>query len=171
MGTPSPPESVILFVGALYLKEGSLASAEEKLGEHFGEVAMESPSSEWSYSDYYREEMGSPLKRSFIFFRKAIDPGRLADIKLLTNDIERRLSAGGRRTINLDPGYLTAAKVVLASTKNYSHRIYIGKGIYAEVTLIFREGNYQPHLFTYPDYASEKVREIFEKARNFLRTP
>jgi len=130
---------------------------------------MSGPSLAWDYSDYYRDEMGSPLRRSFIFFRQAIDAGRLADIKLITNDIECRLSTSGKRNINLDPGYLTLAKVVLASTKNYSHRIYIGKGIYAEITLIFREGEYRPHLFTYADYASETVRAIFEKGRQFMR--
>jgi hypothetical protein len=90
---------------------------------------------------------------------------------LTTREIEYQLSEHEKRTVNLDPGYLTLAKVVLASTKNYSHRIFIGKGIYAEVTLIYKKGQYRPHLFTYMDYASDTVRGIFEQARDFLKRP
>ena len=123
----------------------------------------------WDYSDYYKAELGTPIRRKFIFFRKTIDPGTLCDIKLRTNDIEELLSTEGKRNMNLDPGYLTPYSVVLASTKNYAHRIYIGKGIYAEVTLLFRDNRYQPYLFTYRDYASDEYAELFGRARNFLR--
>ncbi len=130
---------------------------------------MESAPHEWDYSDYYKDELGWPLERVFFFFKNEINPEMLADIKLLTNEIERKLSTETKRNINLDPGYLTLSKVVLASTKNYSHRIYMGKGIYAEVTLIYREGRYQPHLFTYRDYASEGYIKLFGEARKFLK--
>src|SRR3990172_2964210 len=143
MGSPSRPESALLFVGALYRDEAFLAKATEKLGECFGELLLESPSFPWDSSDYYREELGRPLRRRFLFFGNPFTPERLAEIKLQTNGVEQELSEEGKRTINLDPGYLTLAKVVLASTKNYAHRIAIGKGIYAEVMLIYRDGKYR----------------------------
>ncbi|MEW6001473.1 MAG: DUF4416 family protein [Nitrospirota bacterium] len=169
MGIPSQPEEVLLFVGALFQNGKYLASAKEKLKESFGEILVESPLLEWNYSDYYKEEMGWPLKRIFLFFKKRICPENLPEIKLTTNNIERQFSTEGRRNINIDPGYLTLSKVVLASTKNYSHRIYLGKGIYAEVTLIYRNNRFQPHLFTYRDYASDTYAEIFARARRLLK--
>lgn len=135
----------------------------------FGEVLFESPELPWSYSDYYEEELGSPVTRTFFFFQNPVDPSTLADIKLGTNALEEELATDGKRNINLDPGYLTPYNVVLASTKNYSHRIALAKGIFAEVTLLFRDGAYRPHLFTYADYASEAYRMLFERARKSLR--
>ncbi|HAM53505.1 MAG TPA: DUF4416 domain-containing protein [Nitrospiraceae bacterium] len=170
MGKPAPPETSLLFVGTLYRKKQYFLEAKEKLQKQFGEPLMESPCLPWDYTDYYRNELGWPITRTFLFFRDTINPGDLADIKLTTHEIEYQLSEHGKRNVNLDPGYLTRSKVVLASTKNYSHRIYIGKGIYAEVTLIYNKGKYRPHLFTYRDYASDIVTEIFEQARAFLKT-
>jgi hypothetical protein len=169
MGIPSHPDPALLFIGTLYRTEEYFSEAREKLKASFGEVAFESPTFPWDYSEYYREELGSPLKRIFIFFRDLINPEALAGIKLFTNDLELQLSAGGKRNINLDPGYLTPYQVVLASTKNYAHRIYLGKGIYAEVTLIHKDGRYSPHLFTYRDYAGDEYIQLFERARIFLR--
>jgi len=169
MGKPSSPDPVLLFVGMLCRNEKYLAGAKERLHALFGEPIFESSQMPWDYSDYYREELGSPIKRTFIFFKKPIDPGILSDVKLATNKIEEELSTGGKRNINLDPGYLTLHHVVLASTKNYSHRIYTGKGIYAEVTLVYRDGKYRPHLFTYADYCSDAYVELFAQARELLK--
>ena len=72
--------------------------------------------------------------------------------KLITNFIESDLSTGGARRVNLDPGYMDAARVVLASTKDHAHRILLGKGIYGEVTLLYRDGAFRPLPWTYPDY-------------------
>lgn len=170
MKKSSPVELTILFAGMLYHNRECFTRAKEELKESFGEIAMEGPAQEWNVSDYYRAELGWPITRTFIFFRDRVDPLTLPDIKLITNDIEERLSSEGRRNINIDPGYMTLSKVVLASTKNYSHRIYIGKGVFAEVSLVRVKGKYRPHLFTYKDYASEICTEIFEQARELLRT-
>lgn len=159
----------MLFAGMLYHEEEYFRRAREELRKAFGEIAMESPPSAWEVSDYYREELGWPLARAFIFFREKIDPLALPGIKCTTNDLEARLSAEGRRTVNIDPGYMTLSKVVLASTKNYSHRLYIGKGVFAELSLVHVKGKYRPHLFTYSDYASEPSIKIFEEARRFLK--
>lgn len=169
MGTPSVPDTVLLFIGALYREEKYFTAAKERLTGLFGDIALETPSIEWDFSGYYKKELGSPIMRRFLFFRDMICPDTLSDIKLLTNDLEQKLSVEGRRNINLDPGYLTPHNVVLASTKNYSHRIYIGKGIFAEVTLVFRDGRYQPHLFTYQDFASKECIGLFGRAREMLR--
>lgn len=169
MKRSSPVEPTILFAGALYNNRDHFVKVRERLRALFGEIAMESPDMNYNHSDYYRDELGWPITRRFIFFRDKIDPLLLPDIKLVTNSIEEELSADGKRNINIDPGYMTLSKVVLASTKNYSHRIYIGKGIFAEVSLVHVKGGYQPHLFTYRDYASDECRKIFEQARKFLK--
>ncbi|HXX54138.1 MAG TPA: DUF4416 family protein [Thermodesulfovibrionales bacterium] len=169
MGSPSNPDPALLFIGTLYRSEAYLSEARQKLRASFGEVALESRARPWDHSEYYKEELGSPLSRTFIFFRDMINPEALGDIKLFTNRVELQLSSHGKRNINLDPGYLTPYQVVLASTKNYAHRIYLGKGIYAEVTLVHKDGRYCSHLFTYRDYASDEYIQLFEHARVFLK--
>jgi hypothetical protein len=164
-------ESPLLFTGTLYSKQEIFHQAKELLEREFGDVLMVSPPSPWDYSLYYKKELGSPVHRQFIFFRTIIDPGTLADIKIKTIEIENALSSDGRRSINLDPGYITLAKIVLASTKNYSHRIYLGKGIYAELTLLYRNrtNTYAPHLFTYTDYEEKQNIDLFLKVRAMLK--
>ncbi|MBI4684053.1 MAG: DUF4416 family protein [Nitrospirae bacterium] len=168
MGKTSPPDPVLLFTGILYSDERCLLKAKETFLNLFGPLLFEIPPYKWDYSDYYKEELGSSILRTFIFSKKLIDPGELAEIKLRTNDIETLLSTDGKRRVNLDPGYLTLANVILATTKNYSHRIYLGKGIYGEVTLIYKNKNFAPHIFTYPDYKDKKCIEMFLKARELL---
>jgi len=169
VGKIKTPEPSLLFISTLYSKEDSFNHSRKLLEENFGETLFISPSLLWDYSSYYKDEIGWPLSRQFIFFKNLIDPGLLADIKLKTNEIEDSLSSGGKRSINLDPGCLTLSNVVLASTKNYSHRIYLGKGIYAEVTLIYKDHTYKPYLFTYSDYQDKTHIDIFMKAREILK--
>lgn len=168
MGRPSPPEETLLFTGALYCQGKYLSLARERLEALFGEIAIETDPISWEFSNYYEQELGRPILRNFLFFRDRINPETLGSIKLATNEIEHQLSDKGRRNINLDPGYMTSSKVVLASTKNYSHRIYLSRGIFAEVTLVYRDGRYRPHLFTYRDFCSDEYAEIFENARKLL---
>lgn len=168
MGYPTPPEKAFLFIGTLFQKEDYYFRARQYLEKMFGEIVMECPRIKWDFSDYYKDELGSPIHRRFLFFKDLIEQDRLAGIKLITNNTERDLSTDGKRNINLDPGYLTPAKVVLASTKDYSHRIYLKDGIYAEVTLIFKKGQFIPHVNTYKDYQDEKYLRIFMMARELL---
>lgn len=168
MGKPIPPDPVLLFTGILYSDNLYFAKAKEILLKLFGPALLETPPFNWDYSDYYKKELGSQVMRTFIFFRKLINPEDIVDIKLKTNSIEDSLSADGKRKINLDPGYLTLSNVVLATTKNYSHRIYLGKGIYGEVTLLYKDKTFVPHIFTYPDYQDKKCIDMFIKAREFL---
>jgi len=169
MGRVKAPEPALLFIGTLYSDAAIFKRSKEILGKNFGDVLLESPSTAWEYSSYYKDELGWPLFRQFIFFRNLIDPGILSDTKLKANDIEDALSSEGKRCINLDPGYLTLSKIVLASTKNYAHRIYLGKGIYGEVSLLFKDGVYNSYLYTYRDYQDKTSIDIFMNARALFK--
>ncbi|MEW6740237.1 MAG: DUF4416 family protein [Nitrospirota bacterium] len=168
MGSPTPPEKALLFIGTLFSNEDYYIEARQSLERIFGEIVMETPVIRWEFSDYYKDELGEPVYRRFIFFKNLMEQENLSTIKLTTNEIEKNLSSDGKRNINLDPGYLTPAKIVLASTKDYSHRIYLKDGIYAEVTLIFKKGQFIPHINTYKDYQDEKYLRIFMMARRLL---
>jgi hypothetical protein len=169
VGKIKTPERVLLFVGTLYSNADMFNHAKKILERNFEDTLFMSPSLPWNYSTYYKNELGWPIFRQFIFFKTLIDPGSLADIKIKTNEIEDALSSEGKRNINIDPGYLTLSKIVLASTKNYSHRIYLSKGIYGDVTLIYRGGTYTSHLYTYSDYQDKAYIDIFMNAREKLK--
>jgi hypothetical protein len=142
----------------------------------YGPIDYQSGPVPWTNSDFYQEEMGPGILRKFIFFEQLIDPGELPAIKLIAAGIENKLiiqtANTARRRINLDPGYVTEAKVVLATSKDYTHRLYLGKGIYAEVTLryINKNRSFTPLDYTYLDYCSETYKTMFNRARDVLRT-
>jgi len=152
----------------------SLFSPEEKLVEkvieqmegYFGPVDWVSEKTVFNRTRYYAKEMGWPLYRRFISFSKLICPDSIADIKLMTNTIENEHIVDKRRKVNIDPGYISLERLVLATGKNYIHRIYLKKGIYADLTLVFHAGTFKPLAWTYPDYADEKVIAYFNMARN-----
>ncbi len=171
MGKIKSPEQALLFVGALYSDHEIFVQSKEILTRNFGDSLSVSPPLPWDYSSYYKDELGWPIMRQFIFFRNPIDPGNLTGIKLLTNEIEDSFSVDDKRRINLDPGYLTLSRIVLASTKNRAHRIYLGKGIYGEVTLLYteKEGTFKPHLFTYMDYQEKSCIDVFMNARQMFQ--
>ena len=172
------------FVGALYKDSGRsgracspIDIARDRLRELMGEALFESEPALWEHTDYYRDELGAPLYRRFLFFKDFIPQDGLAEIKLKTIEIEKELSEGGltspvagKRTVNLDPGYITLAKVVLSSKKDYGHRICIGKGVFAEVTLMYRRGRgFEPTAFTYTDYRSPENIRLFNRMRENFR--
>lgn len=165
MGTIRKPHPVKLFAAFIFKEEAVLAKAKALLSKRFGAIEFESETKAFSHTRYYEEEFGAGLKRQFISFRKLIRPEQLADIKLTTNRIEARLSGDKKRTVNIDPGYIDLAKCVLASTKDYKHRIYAGKGIYTEVTLFFQGKTFQPWEWTYPDYRSPEYISILNSIR------
>ncbi|MFW6071135.1 MAG: DUF4416 family protein [Candidatus Bipolaricaulota bacterium] len=176
MGKPSEPKPVQLFVGLLTGYPDYAPKVREELEERFGEVGRESSFIPFDYTDYYSGEMGEGLVKKFFVFHDLIQPDELPRIKLKTNGIELALAeeveAEVRRPVNIDPGYVGLSKIVLATTKNYSHRIYLERGIYAEVTLQYRDGEFRPQPWTYPDYRSEKYLEFFEEVRDlYVRRP
>jgi hypothetical protein len=158
----------MLFMGALFGGEEVYGASLKKLKKTFGPVLMESPPGRWK-SRYYRDELGPVITRRFVFFENLITQDSIRDIKLGAIALEDEFREGGRRLINLDPGYLTLAKVVLASKKDYSHRIYLGEGIFAETTLYYQGGKFNPHLFTYPDFKEAGNLKMFKDMRKVFR--
>jgi hypothetical protein len=171
MSALSPPHPVKLLIGMLSNDEPLFSTVKQILEADFGPCDLESPIWPWEHTIYYQKEMGSGLKRKFIFFENLINPVSISEIKLKTIELEGELfnDDGGRR-INLDPGYLDAAKLVLVSTKDFSHRMYLDKGIYGEVTLIYSNSNYQSLPYTFPDYRTEEYINIFKQAREIFKT-
>ncbi len=164
-----------LFIGMLSPEPLFFSECAAIMCAEYGPIDLESDVMPWEITDYYREELGSRIFRKFIFLKELIDPATLSKIKLFTNTIEDRFalpaSPGSRRRINIDPGYLTEAKVVLASTKDFSHRLYIGENIYAEVTLKYssNERSFIALDHTYFDFRTDIYKKLFNKARNILR--
>ncbi len=166
MSRPQPPKPAKLLIGVFAQKQERMAAAASDLMKHFGPVDLISPLFPFDFTTYYEKEMGSGLLRRFFVFKTLIGQENLAEIKLETNAIENRFSADGRRQVNIDPGYLLMERLVLATGKNFAHRIYIGKCIYADLTLIYRKDGYQPLPWTYPDYAHDGVRRFLVLVRN-----
>lgn len=166
MGKAKKPKTVKLIIGMLAKSQKLFSKAEEFFIKDFGPIDYKSPVISFNYTNYYTKEFGSTLKRNFISFKKPIPPEKIAKIKLLTNSIEEKLSADKKRRINIDPGYVSDSKLVLATTKDYFHRIYLNHGIYAEITLKWRKGGFEPFEWTYPDYRSKTYIDILNTIRN-----
>lgn len=163
------PQKVKLIIGLIAKKE-YLKATIDMLIRKFGPVDFKSDIFEFKHTDYYYKEMGRPLYRHFVSFKKLISPDYLWKIKVYTNKEERKFLEKGKRQVNIDPGYLDFSKLVLASAKDFSHRIYLNKGIYAEITLIYREGEYRAVEWTFPDYACLSYREIFRQIRGIYES-
>ena len=163
------PSAVKLIVGILAANEDVLGRAVGALRAEFGEIDLVSDVWPFKQTDYYRDETGENILRQFVSMKRLIEPGELAEIKHRTNRLEQELATGLRiglpRPVNLDPGIMEPSKLVLATTKNYSHRIYIGNKIYAEVTLIFDKGRWCAFEYTYPDYRQQCYHDFFSKVR------
>lgn len=151
-------------------------AAGEELSRQFGPIDHTSETMDFDFTHYYDEQMGTPLYRRFVGFAEPVQAGVLADAKLRTNAVEAdfaRRGGGGdvARPINLDPGYVEPSKLVLASMKNFSHRIYLDGGVYAEVTLMYRRGRWEPLPWTFPDYASGRYDAFLTAVREQAGRP
>ncbi len=174
MATPRPPQPVKLLVGLLGGDVDLLRRARQLLARCCGPVSLASEMWPFNQTDYYADEMGPGLQRWFLSFEQAVPPGRLAEIKLETNALERQIAEDCLlpdipRPVNIDPGYIDLTKLVLATTKDRGHRIYIGHDIYAEVTLQYVGGVWQTLPWTYPDYCQPDYHAFFERVREQLR--
>ncbi len=174
MGKPRHALPVKLFVGLLSGDEDLLRRARQQLTKRFGPVDLESEIWPFDQTEYYTPEMGPGLKRWFLTFERPINPQGLPEIKLETNALENDIAEQclrieGGRPVNIDPGYVDLGKLVLATTKDRSHRIYLGHGIYAEVTLHFMNGAWQDWPWTYPDYRQAACHDFFLRVRERLR--
>lgn len=177
-----PPARLMLAAFSRHL--GALDWALAKAKNEWGEVALSSPSFDFNETDYYESTMGPGLKKVFWAFARPFDPADLAGLKRQANRWEDEFAAatqrgdilddaGGRiaepRPLNLDPGYLTTAKLVLASTKDHAHRIYLCDGIFAEITLFYRHGRWEHHEWTFPDYRRADYQQFFSLVRDSLK--
>lgn len=159
-----------LICGLIYSNEEISKDAKMSLERKLGKIDFESKVLDFNFTDYYENELGKDLKRQFISFQGLISPSKLSSIKRFTNKLEKRFSKNGHRMVNIDPGYLNGSKLVLATTKDFSHRVYLSKGIFAEVTLSYRGNSFTSWEWTYPDYKTEAYREIFNRIRlNYLK--
>jgi hypothetical protein len=172
MGSIRTFNPVKLFVGILVSESGRLAEVETRLSAEFGAIDVRSSVIPFTFTDYYRRETGDQILRAFISFEHLIEGDRLPEIKHWTNALEVEFAGASRdvpRPVNLDPGYLEHSKVILASTKNFYHRMYLGRGIFGEVTMHFRNNAWEFFPWTYPDYQSEGYRRFFLELRQRYR--
>lgn len=166
MGEIQKTLPVKLIFGFIFKDEDYFIKATKIISARFGPIEFISPAINFIHTDYYQNEFGLGLKRKFISLKDLIDPVKLPQIKLFSNKIEKKFSRNNQRLINIDPGYMELAKLVLASTKNFAHRIYLNHGIFAEITLTFKDGSFQELSWTYPDYRTKEYIEMFNNIRN-----
>ncbi len=165
MSKPSAPLPVKGFASIIACSNGLIDDTIEIFKRNNRPLDMISDLFPFSHTDYYEKEMGRGLSRRFICFKDLISPDDLVDLKHYAFSVEQRQSRDGRRMVNIDPGYLAQEKIVLATFKNFSHRIYIGRGVYADLTLLYRKGRFVPLEWTFPDYREPEVQSFFKKAR------
>jgi len=165
MSKPAVAEPVKLAVSVLYTDDSLLMDVLKKLSDQYGCVDFVSQVMSFNYTRYYEKEMGDVLKRRFVFFEKSMRPESLPDVKLFCNRIEEKSSLGGMRRVNIDPGYISKAHLILATGKGYTHRPYLRDGIYADLTLMYKNRGFCVLQWTYPDYAEKKIIEMFNKIR------
>ena len=166
MGAVRPPAQVKLFCALLVAPTISIHEVETVLEQTYGTIVLRTTPLPFTQTTYYEREMGPYLTRLYVAFDPLISIATLATVKHTTNGLEAMWStAQGQRRVNIDPGYLDLAKVVLASTKDHSHRLYIGDGIFAEVTLRYRQHAFQPWEWTYPDYRVPATLAFFQQLR------
>jgi len=165
MGTAREPLSVKLIVSLLAGDVALLGEVMAALERHFGPIDFRSELLPFEHTAYYASEFGEQLSRQILTFRSLIGPAELPAVKLQTNELEGVFASEGRRRVNIDPGYVSLAKLVLATTKDHAHRLYLGQGIYGEVTLAYQGGRFRPWPWTYPDYGQEQYCELFLQIR------
>lgn len=165
MSTPREHKPVKLVASLFSADVDLLSTTIRELIKLYGITDFISEIIQFDFTDYYQQEFGSPLFRRFIAFKELIPPESLVAVKLKTNEIEALPTQVHSRRVNIDPGFVSAHNFILATCKGFAHRSYLGNGVYAELTFIFREGHYHPLEWTYPDYSANKTISMFERIR------
>ena len=169
MGAIRLPEPVKAICGVLFHPGADLACVEDALGPVLGAADLRSEVWDFDFAAHYDSETGPNVQRAFLAFDELMDPGDLAATKVRTNQLEAELAAalgcGVPRPVNLDPGYVDLARLVLATTKDRAHRVYLGLGVHAEVTLTYRRSGFEPWEWTYSDYRTEPYLAFFQQVR------
>ena len=173
MGESRSHRPVLLILAAFSRHEEALDWTSSRVETEYSRIALVSEPIPFTQTRFYEASMGSDLQKVLLACEQLIEPERLPLIKLQTNDWEEQYRCQANwpeeRPLNLDPGYLTEAKLVLASTKDRDHRIYLDQGIFAEVTLHYQRRSWQCHPWTYPDYRSSAYHQFFTRCREYLR--
>ena len=163
------PLPVKFISGFIYTTESIYQSTKKYLERNFGPIDFESERIDFTFTEYYCPEMGKPLSRRFISFKKLRKPEHFVNIKLYCIKLEKKFAINLHRRINIDPGYINEAKLILTTTKDFAHRIYLSKGIYAEVTLTFLKDQFSEAPTTFPDYRTPQYKKIFFNIREIYR--
>jgi len=169
MGRPGNFQQVKLFCGIIYRDNGDCDRVAGELEKRFSRIDSRSDVFEFDVTSYYEKEMGKPLFRRFFSFRRLICPTRLPRVKLKTNQLEEIFSRSGCRTVNLDPGFLSTGNVIIATTKNYYHRVPLQQGIYAHLEFVIKKKEIFPLEWTYPDFRSRGYRAYFTGLRQLYQ--
>ncbi len=163
-----PP--VLLFAAVTFQPTMDLKAILKRLENEFGAIESRSPLFDFdTFTHYYQPEMGSGLKKLIVTFKHLIKAEKLPEIKRTTNQIELEISGSTNRKVNIDPGYVTISKVVLATTKDYAHRLYLGQGIFGDLHLIFQNKSFRVQPWTYPDYSQSMIIDFFNQVRQSYR--
>ncbi len=171
MSLPRLPRPALLYLSVLSARwERVWEPLLTELTALFGPVVHEAGPLPFDVTSYYDAELGRPITRRVLAFRNLVPHEALAGIKLRTNALEQRLARpDGRRLVNLDPGLLTLERLVLATGKNYTHRIYLGQGIWGDLTLIYQGKAWQTLPWSFPDYAGAALQGQLTLLRELYR--
>lgn len=169
MSRRSVPPPGVLVASVIYRDEEAYRRLLPRLAARFGPVSSVGGPFPFDRTDYYEREMGPELVRRFVVFEAPLARDGLVGAKLAAWELEAEFSADGRRAVNIDPGLLTDENFVLATGKNYSHRVYLGEGVFADLALVYRKGSYAPLPWTYPDYADDAIRSYLGSVRTMRR--
>lgn len=168
MTEPHPFSLVKLICGIIAGEKKFFIWSEEKLAQLYGAADLESEQFSFNYSDYYEKQMGKGLKRKFISFKGLISPEELSKIKIQTNGLEAEIKKefnANYRVVNLDPGYLTSSALIMATAKDFAHRVPLQNGIYAHLEFLFGKDEVRTLDWTYPDYRTDGYQDFFLKVR------
>ncbi len=165
MSIPKESQKVKLVTSIFSAEEDLIEKSIGRMEGGFGKADWISDLMPFDRTRYYEKEMGWPLYRKLLSFSRLVGPENLPETKIITNNLENEYTGEKGRKVNIDPGYLSLERLVLATGKNYTHRIYLAKGIYADLTLVFHAGTFKPLPWTYPDYSETKIIGLFNKAR------
>ncbi len=165
----SYPKKVKLIFGIIFNPQIPSDNIKAEIAKNFGRIETQSPVFDFNSTNYYEKEMGKGLKRIFLTARKLINPEDIVRIKIRSVNLEKAFSYKNKRKVNIDPGYIDLAKLVLSTTKDFSHRIYLRKGIFAEVTLIYQNNHFRNLKWTFPDYRTKKYKSFFYQIRDLYK--
>lgn len=168
-GKEKPFKKVKLFSGIIYKNKSDYHRARSILEKRFSLIDIESEDISFDQTTYYNEEMGSPLLRRFVSFRELIIPEDLPGIKIYTNKLEKRLSISGKRMVNIDPGFISEANIIIATTKNYFHRVPLQKGIFAHMEYVIKKKQITPLEWTYPDFKKPEYIGFFSQLKQLYK--